>query len=113
METVENQTAGFPRFPQPLGNRKHRDSHIPPAPTTSDYFLNTKNALHARAQRALAANFTTEERSNPRHPNQDRICVRFQAHAALESNPTFRLIVRWNQNSISGSFLNWKMLCSL
>jgi hypothetical protein len=36
--------------------------------------------------------------------------VRFQAHPALESKPVFRLTPRWNQISISGSFLDWKML---
>ena len=34
----------------------------------------------------------------------------FQAHLALESNSDFRLIPRWNQIPISGSFLDWKML---
>jgi hypothetical protein len=28
----------------------------------------------------------------------------------LESKAGFRLISRWNQTSISGSFLDWKML---
>ena len=36
----------------------------------------------------------------------------FQAHLALESNSDFRLIPRWNQIPISGSFLDWKMLAS-
>jgi hypothetical protein len=36
--------------------------------------------------------------------------LNFQAHPALESNFVFRLIPRWNQISISGSFLDWKML---
>lgn len=35
---------------------------------------------------------------------------RTQAHLALESNPGFRLMPRWNQFSISGSFPDWKML---
>jgi hypothetical protein len=34
----------------------------------------------------------------------------FQAHLALESKSHFRLIPHWNQFSISGSFLDWKML---
>jgi hypothetical protein len=33
-----------------------------------------------------------------------------QAHPALESNLSFRLIPHWNRFSISGSFLDWKML---
>ena len=70
----------------------------------------TPKRPYARALRALAMRFTIEERSDPRHPNQHRIHFPFQAHAALESNPTFRLIARWNQNPISGSFLDWKML---
>jgi hypothetical protein len=37
----------------------------------------------------------------------------FQAHLALESNSDFRLIPRWNQIPISGSFLDWKMLSRL
>src|SRR5260370_37527551 len=36
-----------------------------------------------------------------------------QAHLALESNSDFRLIPRWNQIPISGSFLDWKMLGGL
>jgi hypothetical protein len=35
----------------------------------------------------------------------------FQAHAALESNCRFRLMAYWNQFSISGSFVDWNMLC--
>src|ERR1035437_3506998 len=34
----------------------------------------------------------------------------FQAHATLESNCRFRLMPYWNQFSISGSFMDWKML---
>jgi hypothetical protein len=34
----------------------------------------------------------------------------FQAHPALESKVVFRLIPRWNEISISGSFLDWNML---
>ena len=34
----------------------------------------------------------------------------FQAHPPLESNSGFRLISRWNQTRLSGSFLDWKML---
>jgi hypothetical protein len=34
----------------------------------------------------------------------------FQAHPALESKSVFRLIPRWNEISISGSFLDWNML---
>ena len=34
----------------------------------------------------------------------------FQAHSALERKPLFRLIARWNQFAISGSFVDWKML---
>jgi hypothetical protein len=33
-----------------------------------------------------------------------------QAHPALESKAVFRLIPRWNEISISGSFLDWNML---
>ena len=36
----------------------------------------------------------------------------FQAHPPLESNSGFRLISRWNQTRLSGSFLDWKMLSS-
>ncbi len=34
----------------------------------------------------------------------------FQAHPALESTRHFTLIPRWNQISISGSFMDWKVL---
>src|SRR5688572_10702340 len=56
---------------------------------------------YARALRALATNFTTEERGDPQQPNQRLIRFRFQAHAALERTRSFRLTPRWNQNSIS------------
>jgi hypothetical protein len=36
----------------------------------------------------------------------------FQADPALESKVVFRLIPRWNEISISGSFLDWNMLAS-
>jgi hypothetical protein len=39
----------------------------------------------------------------PTHPD-------FQARLALEWISRFRLISHWNQSSISGSFLDWKML---
>jgi hypothetical protein len=34
----------------------------------------------------------------------------FQAHPALESSLVFRLILRWNQITSSGSLSDWKML---
>ena len=38
--------------------------------------------------------------------------LNFRAHPALESQSHFRLISHWNQFSISGSFVDWKMLLS-
>ena len=37
----------------------------------------------------------------------------FQARPVLESKGRFRLIAHWNQFSISGSFMDWKMLSRL
>ena len=36
--------------------------------------------------------------------------IQLRAHPALERNCYFRLISHWNRFSISGSFLDWKML---
>ena len=36
--------------------------------------------------------------------------IQLRAHPALERNCYFRLIPHWNRFSISGSFLDWKML---
>ena len=49
---------------------------------------------------------TTRKEMSSRH--QGRPC--FQAHPALESTGRFRLISRWSQILISGSFMDWKML---
>jgi hypothetical protein len=56
MENVENQTAVYPRFPPPLGNRPRRDFHIPTAPATVPFSRKPKNQkVAARAFRALTA----------------------------------------------------------
>src|SRR5258708_6501267 len=57
-------------------------------------------------RQAVTQHFT-ERRPTPSAPPT---ASQFQAHPALESNLTFRLIVRWNQTSVSGSFVDWKML---
>src|ERR1700680_5299961 len=43
-------------------------------------------------------------------PPPSRKPPNFQAHPALESKAGFRLTPHWNPTSISGSFLDWKML---
>jgi hypothetical protein len=48
------------------------------------------------------------ERRNAR--SSDHRSLKFQAHPALESRSEFRLTLHWNEKSISGSFLDWKML---
>ena len=113
VETVENQTTGFPPFPQPLGNRKYGDFHIPTAPT-SVIALSSKHK-HPRSRFlggrcALPSQIRNRRKEHSHSPACDRNSFRFQAHAALESTSPFRLIPRWNQKSISGSFLDWKML---
>jgi hypothetical protein len=45
----------------------------------------------------------------PKKGNHPQRAV-IRAHLVLEWKPSFRLISRWNQILISGSFLDWKML---
>jgi len=53
---------------------------------------------------------STHQTKEQNRPAECSITSNFQAHSALETNPTFRLILHWNQTSISGSFVDWKML---
>jgi hypothetical protein len=88
METVENQTAGFPRFPQPPGNRNHRDFHIPTARTTIPL---SRTKTIARALRALAMK-TNQQRKESIRSRPQRI-----------ERLSFRLIPHWNRFATSGS----------
>ena len=42
--------------------------------------------------------------------SSDHRSLEFQAHPELESQSEFSLTLHWNEKSISGSFLDWKML---
>src|SRR5439155_11068691 len=96
-----------PPSPTALGNRKRRDFHIPTAPTSLPLPNPKDQTQHTRTFRALVFR-GAETKGECRSPDQR--ARNFQAHDALESNPEFRLILHWNQKSISGSFMDWKML---
>jgi hypothetical protein len=87
---VENQkqVSHFPTAPRIYreNQRKAKAGGLRPPPTKDDR-TSTKGDLSRQPGR--------------RH---------FQAHAALESTCRFRLMAYWNQFSISGSFVDWKML---
>src|SRR5713226_4226912 len=91
----------FPTLSTALGNRKQRDFHIPTAPTTASSLSqqNQKTKPPARALRALAALELPSSKGGVT-----------PQHEAWNQRFGFRLISRWNQNPVSGSFLDWKML---
>src|SRR5216684_2609149 len=116
--------AGFPRFPQPLGNLAqtarfpHSHSGGGPRwksgkPKAGFPLFHPRSAITTPV--CFSLNFSeltiTYRKENTRRARKGTAWTpRFQAHSALESNVDFRLIAHWNQTSISGSFLDWKML---
>src|SRR5216684_5085083 len=116
--------AGFPRFPQPLGNlaqtARFPHSHSGGGPRWKSGKPKAGFPLfHAPVRdddsclflSKLPGTYHNHRKENTRTSAQGTGWTpRFQAHAALESNVGFRLIAHWNQTSISGSFLDWKML---
>ena len=93
----------FPTFPTSLGNRQRRDSHIATAPAAA---VRLFGIAKEPARPSGAGRPKTERKELSTQPRSTLL----QAHAALEWKSAFRLTSHWNQNSISGSFLDWKML---
>ncbi len=89
-----SSTSSFPPPPPALGNRQRRDFHIPTAPATvlTISIKKTKPSLRPSCAPAGA--------------HHER---RF---LSLLATPCFRIILYWNQMSISVSFFDWKMLRS-
>ena len=90
--------AGFPRRPQPLGNRKRRDSHISTAATTRP-----DGKVEIQEQ---DSHFPT----GPRIYRELRTKTKKGGLAADRYAPAFRLIMCDNQNRRPGSSFNEKML---
>lgn len=93
----------------PLGNlaNRRRDSHIPTAPAmqADGKVENQQQVSHFSHRRdsSLFKPKTQRRRSALRYHNPTK--------GDAPQHLNFRLIPHWNQISISGSFLDWKMLC--
>src|SRR5216684_397324 len=107
-ETVENQTTVSHRSHRPLEIAKDAISTFP---QHRRRFLYIPIANNARAFQALAIEGENQKKGATRScPPGVEKAFHFRAHPALESKSSFRLISRWNEFSISGSFVDWKML---
>ena len=111
VERLESQQQAFHSFHEPLGNLANcrRDSHIPTAPTTKadGKVENQKQVSHFSHRRdsSLFKPKTQRRRSALRYHNPTK--------GDAPQHLNFRLIPHWNQISISGSFLDWKMLARI
>ena len=87
---IQNQDSHFPTAPKACGSKvKNLHSNLPGA--------DTKNpALLPLTQQQIRLSETQTKGSRPPHGHHR------PAH--------FRIILYWNQNRVSGSFFNWKML---
>src|SRR5437763_10434555 len=131
VESVESHKQASPSFHEPLGNpaksgeiptfpqrrrrgrmekwkTKSRFSTFPPPRFLS--LRNTKPKARGRAVARPRANAGGAARHLQRLRKETSRSLQFQAHPALESPCYFRLVSHCNQFSISGSFLDWKML---
>jgi 2'-5' RNA ligase len=108
VETVENQTTVSHRSHRPLEIAKDAISTFP---QHRQRFLYIPIANNARAFQALAIEGENQKKGAIRScPPDVEKAFHLRAHPALESKSSFRLISRWNEFSISGSFVDWKML---
>ena len=127
VESVESQKQAFPSFHEPLeisptageiptfpprrrrrrmGKWKTKNRFPTFPPPRCPWKRERKNQRTGRTGLRPSARHNKRKEHPPGHPKARN----FQAHPALESNTRFRLISRWNQFSISGSFVDWKML---
>ena len=114
----------FHSFHEPLGNLAQPQARFPHSHSAGDEgrgkVENHKTVFHFPTAPIPCPKDQTQ---NPGRPTSKptkgdilqqirlpRMHRKFQAHPALEPNYRFRLIPRWNEFSISGSFLDWKML---
>ncbi len=115
----------LPTSPLEISPQSRRDSHIPTAPAKPQGKVENQNQVshfplrlcdydHELCRSKPAAGASPRRlktQFNERSPQlPDTKSLKFRAHPALESKAVFRLISYWNQFSISGSFLDWKML---
>jgi hypothetical protein len=115
VESVESQKQASHSFHEPLGNLANgrRDSHIPTAPATKAMekwktksrfstfppprgYIGKPNEKPRRAGFAPRPSKTTEHQRKETCPGNLDVAI-------------FRLTPHWNQFSISGSFVDWKM----
>ena len=87
---IQNQDSHFPAAPKACGSKvKNLHSNLPGA--------DSKNpALRPLTQKQIRLSETQTKGSRPLHGHHR------PAH--------FRITLYWNQNRVSGSFFNWKML---
>lgn len=101
------------RFPTaPTAPWKSHTPRFPPSHSADGFPLSSQEKQTPRPSRSSDAqgkNQTAERRPLAASASAANRPL-FQAHSALERKPLFRLIARWNQFSISGSFVDWKML---
>jgi hypothetical protein len=99
-------TAPTAPWKSPVGRFPH--SHC------ADAGVMTSKRQQALPSRPADARAKKKKKTTERRPSTASSCAgarpKFQAHSALERSPAFRLIARWNQNALSGSFVDWKML---
>ena len=102
------------RFPTvPTAPWKSPKTRFPHSHSTDDgSYIPIAN--NARAFQALTIEGENQKKGAIRScPPGVEKAFHFRAHPALESKSSFRLIPRWNEFSISGSFVDWKRLLSL
>lgn len=91
---------------------KSHTSRFPHSHSANDFSLSSKQKQTPHPSRpsdAQGKNKTAERRPLAASASAANRPL-FRAHSALERKPLFRLIARWNQTLLSGSFLDWKML---
>jgi len=98
------------RFPTaPTAPWKSHTPRFPPSHSADGFPLSSQEKQTPRPSRSSDAqgkNQTAERRPLAASASAANRPL-FQAHSALERKPLFRLIARWNQFSISGSFVDW------
>jgi hypothetical protein len=127
VESVESQKQASHSFHESLGNLAKRRARFPHSHSAGDEgdgkVENQKQVSHFptapriiwRKQKSQGGRASPSARRRQQKTTKGDLSrqperFHFQAHLALESNCCFRLTPYWNQLSISGSFVDWKML---
>ena len=124
METVESRRQAFHEFPQPLGNPAKRRAGFPHSHSSDERRKSGKPKAgfplsRLRFLRAEGAQKQNEKRPGGpgcRPPAASEAAPSTVARATerrlLQQN-RFRIMSIGNKTSLSGSFLDWNMLCQL